>query len=214
MKRNLLIAFFLLVSVGLANAQVSYGLKAGMNLAKYNKPILSGMEDFEKTLPSFYVTGFVDLPVAPQFSIQPALSLQGKGAKYKGDVAGSSGTIKANVMSLEIPVNAVYYIPAGPGSVFLGAGPYAGLNLSGQVKITGTDNNGDAVDQTEDIEFSGDDKSMERFDYGLNFMLGYKLSNGFLINGGYNLGLADLSAQEGQAEFKNRVISFGIGYQF
>ncbi|MGN5953046.1 porin family protein [Sphingobacterium lactis] len=195
-----------------AQAQVSYGLKAGLNLAKYSQPIEDELKDYEKSLPSFYVTGFADIPVAPNFSVQPGLSLQGKGAKYEGEVNGVKGSININVMSLEIPVNAVYYIPAGTGNVFLGAGPYIGFNLSGKVKSKVEGGEG-AGEDTEDIKFSGDDKNMERIDAGLNFMLGYKLSNGFLINGGYNLGLTNLST-ESDLKTSNRVFSVGIGFQF
>lgn len=193
-----------------AQAQVSYGLKAGVNLGKYSNL------DNAKNNTSFYVTGFADLPVASQFSIQPGISLQGKGVKGTssiGEVANIEST--TNVMSIEIPVNAVYYIPTGAsGSVFLGAGPYAGYNISGKTKLTG--NLGSYTGDKEwDLDFSGDDKDMKAFDAGVNFLAGYKLSNGFLINAGYNLGLTNLSpSNNADNKFSNRVLSFGVGFQF
>ena len=212
MKRLILAVIASLAFSGAAFSQVSYGLKAGLNLAKYSEAAIEGLEDYAKMNPTFYVTGFADIPVAPQFSIQPGLSLQGKGAKYKGEEGGTTGTITINTMSIEIPVNAVYYIPAGPGSVFLGAGPYAGYNISGKVKSKTTGN--DESSEDTDLSFSGDDKDMNAFEAGINFLAGYKLSNGFLINAGYGLGLTNLNPDSDGQNIKNRVISVGVGFQF
>lgn len=212
--KKLLLSFgaVVLLAAG-AQAQTSYGLKAGVNLGKFSNA--TDLEkDYQKNNVSFYVTGFADIPVAPQFSIQPGVSLQGKGAKYelKGD--NLDGSTSTNLMSIEIPVNAVYYIPAGSGNVFLGAGPYVGFNVSGKVKASG--NLGEwGAEGDHDIDFSGDDKDMKRVDAGVNFLAGYKLGNGFLLNAGYGLGLSNLSpSSDSDAKFSNRVLSFGVGFQF
>lgn len=197
-----------------AQAQTSYGLKAGVNLGKYSN-VPADLDDYSKMNTSFYVTGYADLPVAPQFSIQPGISLQGKGAKYKADSDNFDGSLSTNVMAIEIPVNAVYYIPTGySGSVFLGAGPYVGYSISGKSKVKG----GFAESSSEsefDVDFTGDDKDQKPFDFGVNFLAGYKLTNGFLVNAGYGLGLSNLSPASGSDnKFSNRVLSFGVGYQF
>lgn len=196
-----------------AQAQVSYGIKAGLNLGKYSN-VDEDEKDYVKMNPSFYVTGFADIPVAPSFSIQPGISLQGKGAKSKWSEDGDSETFSTNVMSIEIPVNAVYSIPAGPGSVFLGAGPYVGYAVSGKYKWE-EKYDGETESDDEKIDFSGDDKTMKPFDAGINFLAGYKLANGFLINAGYGLGLTNLSPSDNSDfKFSNRVLSFGVGFQF
>src|SRR5690606_7953702 len=175
-----------LLAVG-AQAQVSYGIKAGVNLGKFSN-VDESMEGSVKMNPSFYVTGYADLPVAANFSIQPGISLQGKGAKVEESEDGASLSMSQNVMSIEIPVNAVYSIPTGDaGSVFLGAGPYVGYAISGKnkVKWSGVDefeelgfdaSNGSL---STDIDFSGDDKDMKAFDAGVNFLAGIRLSNVF-----------------------------------
>ncbi|WP_293915056.1 MULTISPECIES: porin family protein [unclassified Sphingobacterium] len=181
-----------------AQAQVSYGIKAGLNLPKMT--VSSGNASVStSTSTNFYLTGYADLPVAPSFSIQPGLSLQGKGGKSK---ITDNIESKTDLMYLEVPVNAVYYIPAGAGNVFLGAGPYVGYGISGKTK-TG--------DVKTDVEW-GDD-GIKRFDFGINTMLGYKLSNGFLINAGYGFGLTDISGAS-NGSVKNNVLSFGVGFQF
>jgi len=214
MKKILLsLGAALLLAAG-AQAQTSWGLKAGVNLGKYSNPS-DLAKDYQKMNPSFYITGFADLPVANNFSIQPGVSLQGKGNKLSYDGNNLDGTSTTNVMALEIPVNAVYYIPTGySGSVFLGAGPYVGYSLSGKTKTKG--NLGDFGTEGEyDIDFTGDDKHQKPLDFGLNFMAGYKLSNGFLINAGYGLGLTNLSPSDNSnSNYSNRVLSFGVGFQF
>jgi len=188
-----------------AQAQTGYGFKAGVNLGEY-----SNFPSGQSVNTSFYVTGYADLPIAPNFSIQPGISLQGKGTKYSlsEEEIFNSTTLKAsadykwNVMSIEIPVNAVYYIPTGDaGKVFLGAGPYIGFNVSGKAKINGTiiDERGGnkeviKVDDSNNLKLSGSNKDLNVIDAGLNFMAGYKFNNGFLLNAGYNLGLTNIVA--------------------
>ncbi|MDF2514925.1 MAG: PorT family protein [Sphingobacterium sp.] len=183
-----------------AQAQVSYGVKAGLTLPKI---AFSGTEEIgvpsTSAAANFYLTGYADIPIAPSVAFQPGLSLQGKGVKLD---MGALGHEKINLLYLEIPVNMVYYINAGSGKAFIGAGPYAAIGLSGRDKLLG---------EKQDVEW-GDD-GLKRFDAGINTMLGYKMANGFLINVGYSLGLSDLSKDPDGAA-KNRVLSFGIGYQF
>ncbi len=224
MKKVLLTIGVALATVAGAQAQVSYGLKAGVNLGKY-----SNFPSGQSVNTSFNVTGFADLPVSPNFSIQPGVSLQGKGTKYSvsEEVNFNSSTLRAdadytvNVMSIEIPVNAVYYIPTGDaGKVFLGAGPYIGFNVSGKEKIKGSiiadqGSNKEVVkaDESNSLKLSGSDKDLNVIDAGLNFMVGYKFSNGFLLNAGYNLGLTNIVANADKT-VSNRVWSFGVGFQF
>lgn len=181
-----------------AKAQISYGAKAGVNLAKMQFSA-EGVSISPSNITNFYVTGYLDAPIAPSLSIQPGISLQGKGMSIK--VLNEKAT--TNLMYLEIPVNFVYYLPAGSGDVFIGAGPYAGFGLTGKEKFN---------DESQDVEWGGDD-GMKRFDAGANFLLGYKLSNGFLINAGYGLGLTNVAPSD-EGSVKNRVLSFGVGFQF
>ncbi|MBE8714565.1 porin family protein [Sphingobacterium hungaricum] len=211
MKKVLLsLSVGLLLAIG-ANAQVSYGLKAGVNLGKFS----GNYSDNQKMITSFHVTGFADLPIANNFSIQPGVSLQGKGSSYSATTWGGvveTFNVDRNLMSVEIPVNAVYYIPAGNGNVFIGAGPYIGFNISGKQKMP------DDLSDTEiktDIKFSGDDKDMNLIDAGANFMAGYKFNNGLLINAGYGLGLTNLNPSDNSDNnYSSRTLNFGIGFQF
>ncbi|MFD2598924.1 porin family protein [Sphingobacterium corticis] len=210
MKKVLLSFGVAMLLAGAAQAQVSYGLRGGVNLGK-----ISNLGENQSNNTSFHVTGYADLPVAPNFSIQPGLSLQGKGTKFDSNFENASGSYTRNTMSLEIPVNAVYYIPTGySGSVFLGAGPYVGMNLSGKDKIKGDLANTAGFENERDLSFSGDNKDMNRIDAGVNFLAGYRFNGGLLLNAGYGLGLTNLNPVSNNTTYANRVWSFGVGFQF
>lgn len=191
-----------------SQAQTGYGLKAGVNLGEY-----SNMPSGQSVNTSFFVTGYADMPMSPNFSIQPGISLQGKGTKYDYKEGSASAEISRNVMSIEIPVNAVYYIPTGEsGKFFVGAGPYIGFNVSGRDKAKAT---AGSINFSEDqkLKLSGSDKDLNVIDAGANFMLGYKFSNGFLLSAGYNLGLTNLVPNADKI-VSNRVWQLGVGFQF
>lgn len=207
MKKLLLSAAILFGSLGaFAQGGLGYGLRAGVNIPKYS--IENGSSESNT---GFFVTGYLDAPVSPYFSIQPGLSLQNKGAKWSVGNGNNAGEIKQSIMSLDIPVNLVAKLPTGgSGNFFIGAGPYVGFGLSGKNKASG--NVGDVGGKTEwDVKFgSGDSDELKRTDFGVNFLAGYQLTNGFQINAGYGLGLTNLAPNSGS--IKNRVWSIGIGF--
>ncbi|SPZ91770.1 Uncharacterised protein [Sphingobacterium multivorum] len=53
---------------------------------------------------------------------------------------------------------------------------------------------------------------MKKYDAGLNFLAGFKLTNGFSVHGGYGLGLLDIKLDDKISTY-NRVFSIGLGYQ-
>lgn len=218
--KKLLLSLVILGAGLTASAQTSpvkFGVKAGVTLPKWTA---DGDEDgMIKSNLSFYVGGTVDFQVSEMFSVQPGITLSGKGFKVdeSGSMEGMSGSVtaKTNVMYVEVPVNAVASLPVGDGKIFLGAGPYYGMAITGKVKSKGTitiDGQTESESSSEDIEF-GKDGDLKRGDYGVNFLAGYQLSNGFNIHAGYGLGLANI-AQDSDAKIKNRVLSFGVGFSF
>lgn len=199
------------------DSQVRFGVKAGVAF-----PTVSISEKTEtdiKMNTSFYVGGTADIPVGETFSIQPGITFLGKGFKTSDSETESGakieGTIKSNVWYIEVPVNVLANFPVGDGKVFIGAGPYYGYAISGKNKTEGTvtqDGQKLKVSTSEDVEF-GKDGSHKRGDFGVNFLGGYQLSNGFNIHAGYGLGLSSIS-QESDVKVKNRVLSVGVGFTF
>ena len=216
MKKLLILALTLMAGGG-AFAQttslspIKFGLKAGVNFPQYNFS-LDDADDIEtNSTTNFHVTGFIDAPLGGVLSVQPGLSLQGKGAKFTSN--NSDVEITQNTMWLEVPVNLVGNIPVGAaGSVFLGAGPYAAFGLSGQDKAE-TNNTSTETD----IEFgdeTGDD--LKGTDFGVNFTAGFRMNSGLMIGGGYGLGLTDLrpTGEGGNGKQTNRVWSVSLGWSF
>lgn len=210
------VSVFLLASLSASAQELGYGFRAGINFPSY---AFSDGFSSSSTV-NFQVGAFVDVPLAGNFlSLQPGLSLQGKGAadgewffnvREPNDPALDD--FKQNTMWLDIPVNLIgkLQMPMG-GFVFAGVGPYLGFGLSGKNTIDGADLTG----EWPDFKF-GKDNSLGGLDYGVNFSLGYQLPLGIHLVGGYGLGLADL-APEGHTpnygyEQRNRVWSVGLGY--
>jgi len=233
MKRYLLLFAAAIGFASTSSAQTSYGIKAGINLPtiKFSGP---GLSYNSKSLTGFHLTGYADFKLLPNLSIQPGLSLQNKGgkinfydllqavdfSKVEGDFDFGGQDINLDdleeaeilkdiepslsLMYIEVPVNFVYTIPLGSGDVLLGSGPYFAYGVSTQSKL---------MDYKENQSF--DEAGLRSFDAGINLIVGYKLANGFLINATYGFGLLNTS-KESDSKYtnKNRLLSFGIGYQF
>jgi hypothetical protein len=217
MKKIFLVAFALVIG-GATIAQTTtsssvksrFGLKGGLSLPKYkyvNNDANTSNET--ETTTNFHVTGYADVPVSDLFSIQPGISLQGKGAKYFDN---GTTQVEDNILAIEVPVNLLVNLPAGPGHLFIGGGPYAGFNISGQREVI----SGTTSESKLNIgNNSGDD--LKALDFGVNFLAGYQLNSGLNFGAGYGLGLTNLrptSTSATNVEQNNRVLSFSIGYAF
>jgi hypothetical protein len=208
MKKLLVLLISVAVATGAyAQRPMGFGLKAGVNFPKYN---FSGDNaTFEtNTTTNFHITGFLDAPLANNFSIQPGLSLQGKGAEL---MSNSLGTLKQHTMYVEVPVNFVAKVPTGlSGNFFIGAGPYVGFGISGENKF-----DSDWGAANEEFEF-GKDGTLKSTDFGLNFIAGFQLPGGFMIHGGYGLGLSDIRGSNNDYfpndKLTNRVWTIGLGF--
>lgn len=243
MKKLLLSASVILLATG-AFAQTTtgttsrFGIKAGVNLAKIHSSgdNAAAFNDNAKNNVGYNVTAFGDFGVANNFFIQPGISLQNKGVKFEGTNSATIGSttttttssLKTNVMTIEVPINAVANIPTGnSGAVQISAGPYVGFNISGKNKGTTTtttinNNTNSSVTSTnsndKDLNFgSATDKDVASTEFGANFGLAYRTSSGFLVGANYGLGLTDLTPKDRQAnanKLTNRVLGFTVGYSF
>lgn len=188
-----------------------FGLKGGVNLPsyKYVNDDANTSDETESTV-NFNLTGYADIPVGSYFSVQPGISLQGKGAEY---FQSGNNKIEENVLAIEIPVNLLINLPAGPGKFYLGGGPYAGFNIAGQYK--GTSGNTVAETDLKIGDDSGDD--IKALDFGFNALVGYQLSSGLNFGAGYGFGLTNLTpttTSNTNREKNNRLWSFTVGYAF
>ncbi|MFD2969749.1 porin family protein [Sphingobacterium bambusae] len=203
MKRKLLSIATVLCCIAGAHAQTSFGVKAGVNFAKLtvNSDRTTYTSD---AATSFYVTGYADMPVVSNLRVQPGVSLQGKGGAVPASDSGFEEKVKDTYMYIEVPINLVYYVPTGEfGDVFFGAGPYAGYGIHAKSSQGNLSESG-----------SFNDAGLKPFDAGVNFLAGFKMSQGFLINAGYGLGLTNIAKEAPGTTVKNRAFSVGVGFQF
>lgn len=210
MKKILLSLGAAILFVAGAQAQTGFGLKAGVNFPSYSYGDSDDLSDTKSTV-NFHVTGYLDARVAPGFYIQPGLSLQGKGAKLIESTALGGSEVTQNTMWLDVPVNFVGKFPVGGGNVFLGAGPYVGFGLSGKNKVS---LNEGATSGEREFKF-GKDETLKGTDFGVNFLAGFKLGNGLLLNANYGLGLTNIAGERNiSSDIKNRGFSVGLGFEF
>lgn len=200
MKKVLLAVAVVMLAMSV-NAQVQFGVKAGLNVAnqKYSS---SGISMSPKSLIGFHVGVIADMPLNEKFSIQPGLLFSQKGAKMDQN----SVTEKAIFNYLDIPINAVYKIDAGGVKVLLNAGPSIGYALGGKYKVDS---------ESEDIEFGSEDGKYKRLDLGFGFGGGVQFGS-VIASLNYNLGLANIINSPSGADYKikNNVFSISLAYLF
>lgn len=192
-------------------SKTTFGLKGGINLPKYKYINNNANTSTEtKTTTNFNLTGYANVPVSTYFSVQPGISLQGKGAKYFED---GNNQIEDNVLAIEVPINLLANLPVGPGKFYVGGGPYAGFNVAGQRKTTIGNNT-----NKENLKFGNSNAdNLKTVDLGFNFLAGYQLTSGLNFGAGYGLGLTNLrptSTSNTNVQQNNRVLSFTVGYAF
>lgn len=204
MKKFLLFAGLFVAS--LSTFAQTIGFKGGIDFAKLQiSDPSSNLSVTTGSATSFTVGIFADCKTAtPNFTIQPGLNFTGRGGKITGD-GNSSGVF--NLYYAQIPINFVYHAPIVAGNIFIGAGPYAALGLTGKVKAD--DGMGDVESQNATFGSNGDFKTA---DFGLQGIAGVQFKSGFLIGLNYNLGLSNIAQDSGSGSIKNRVFGISIGF--
>lgn len=201
--KKLVSLVLLLGSVAFSAQEISYGLKAGLNVANFS---LSNdeMGDYDSRM-SFHVGAVLEWGITDKFAIQPELLYSSVGAKdeYTEDEA----TIKTTAVIdyLSIPVMAKYYVADG---FSLELGPQLGILLSAKGKYEASFD-GETESETIDMK-----DNFESIDFGAGLGAGYKMENGLLFNARYVLGLSNVIKDSGDEWGKNNVFQFSVGYIF
>jgi hypothetical protein len=191
MKR-IILSILCIVAITVVNAQLSFGGKAGLNLATITG---DDVEDL-KMKPGLYVGLQVQVPITESFYFQPELVYSMQGAKY--DDGEDDGKLKMDY--LNIPLLAKYQTGSG---FFVETGPQIGFLLSAKEKF-----------DDEDIDIK---EYFKKTDFSWAIGLGYKMANGFGINGRYNFGLSKIGEEvdgEDPGKAHNSVIQLGVFYVF
>ena len=185
MKKETALLFFMAVIMTGAMAQgVSFGIKAGLNLAKESASG-SGITINSDNRANFHGGVYLKAMLTPNFGIQPELLYSGQG--------GGSGSNSDKFAYLNIPVMFRYNIVP---MFNIQAGPQLGLLLSAS-------NNG------QDIK-----GQLKSTDFGAAFGIGVDLPMGLNFAARYVLGFSDIQATPVSGiTVKNQVIQISVGYK-
>jgi len=221
MKKSLLLILTLIFAIT-ANAQIKYGVKAGVNLSQNTVSTLTFDDgcyydgkayDF---LTGFHISGHVNFSLGKYFGIQPELSFSTQGGKYKSQFylkeyhTGDdfylppidNNTYTKNYHYINLPV--LFEVkPFTNFSIF--AGPQIGFNV-----------------------YNDTDWNVNVCDFAIATGLQYAIAGKFLISARYNIGLTKTISDSRQWHSiapmdhysakltggANRVLQFSVGYQF
>ena len=192
MKKILMTVAFAALAIAGANAQVKFGVRAGLN---HTDQAAKEYDIKQETVPriSFHVGALVEYAFNDVVLMDAGLTYSNQGYKTKiGD-----GKVIDHTLNLLIWFKYDFegFRPK--------AGLYAGYILSQQLKGNG---NSKTVDSD----------SYNHFDYGIGLGAEYNLpNNGLFFEASYNWGLANLKKNGDAKNYENnRVIQVGIGYKF
>ena len=223
---SLTLLFISIIFISTVAAQSSARLVAGVNLSNVSVTP-DGRINKAHELTSFQVGIVADAHLGSILYLQPGILFTGKGSKVESGDPNSSYYYKAtaNPYYIEIPFNLVFKLPASGGNkIFIGAGPYAAIGVSGKNKVDGTFGLV-AYHNESNIQFSNDDPTtmnqeegagfgiLKRFDYGLNGIAGVE-GHSLTLSVNYGYGLAKLQSGSNSSQDndnKHRVISIALG---
>jgi len=213
MKSKVLLLALATTALSLTSkAQVSFGVRAGINFQNINGEWANQDLDYNMKT-GFHIGVNAELPVVPDFYLQPGLLFSTKGAKL--EVTGDD--IKYNVSYLEIPVNLLYKPAFGPGKLLLGFGPYVGIAVGGKMKQGSNDVSYQFKNDVSSAEFQTR-PTQKRLDFGGNLLAGYELSSKISVQLNAQLGMTNLypkiDGKKIDAKAKNTGFGISFGYRF
>lgn len=179
-------------------SQVKWDARVGVNFSNVTKA------DEAKSLTGFTLGLGMDYGLSESWSFRSGLMFTSKGWKFKEE--GEKITYRP--IYLEIPILAAYKVNISENTKFvINAGPYLAFGLGGKAKY------GD-VDMKLFKGEDGEDAYMKRFDLGIQYGVGFELSDRYLINlTGQNGFICPFDVDEGDKP-KNMSFAISVGYRF
>ena len=189
---TVLMVLMLIASASVSQAQIKFGVRAGLNASNVSFPNLPDRSERF----GFHLGAFADVPVSPNFmSVQPELSYSVKGAGFK--YLNDRQTLNMNYLDFLVPV--AFKLDAFD----LQVGPFASFLIS-----------------TPDYKFYNDNRvivdAFKKFDAGLTAGLSYNFSK-LMVGVRYNQGFIDVTNDNSRpflGKGKNAVGQVSLGYKF
>lgn len=213
--KALLLALATTALVVNTKAQTTFGIRAGVNFQNINGEDADGEDLDLKLKTGFHIGANAEIPVAPDFYVQPGVLFSTKGAKSDID-----DDAKIKLSYIEVPINFLYKPVLGTGKLLLGIGPYVAFAVGGQV----SDGNGDDTD----IEFENEitltqantgTPYAKRLDVGGNLLAGYEFSSKLSVQLNAQLGMVKINPKitgisGDDTKWKNTGFGVSLGYRF
>ncbi|MCL4548517.1 MAG: PorT family protein [Bacteroidetes bacterium] len=187
-----------------AQTQVSFGARAGLNIANFSfdPDVATGVTKSSRT--GFKFGGALEVGFAPMFALQvePMFSTGGS------ELSGQGGKLTFKTSSIEIPILFKVKIPvAGSVTPYAFVGPNLGFVLSSKslLEAGGQSQETDMKDQTSSVNFA--------LDFGAG--AGFKVAplTTILFDVRYSLGLTNMLNDKGKQSFGNDQSIKTTGFQ-
>jgi len=196
------------------DAKTTFGVRAGVNFQNINGKEADGSSTDYKLKTGFNIGVNAEVPIAPDFYVQPGLLFSTKGAK---ETSGSTD-VKVNISYLEIPINLLYKPELGDGKLLLGVGPYFAFGIGGKVKAGSNDQSIKFKNEVTLAEY-GTDPYVKRFDAGGNLLVGYEMSSKLSFQLNAQLGMTKINPKitgvsGDKTKYHNTGFGISVGYRF
>lgn len=220
MKTKLIsIVLLLILAAPMVSAQgekgkTTFGILGGVNFQNLNGKNVTGDKLENGLILGFHGGMNVQIPLVPDFYIQPGLMFSTKG----GNVNPDGDAIKHKLSYIELPINFMYKGALGSGSVMVGFGPYLGYAIAGNV----VNSNGDKTKIIFENEVSVSellDPYYRPLDVGGNIFFGYELEMGLFFQFNAQLGLVRIDPDytilpNSEQAIKNTGFGISAGFRF
>lgn len=174
-------------------------LTTNFNYGKANSDLVSYKKNFKGLQAGFsYQAG-----ITPGFSVVPELYFVMKGGVLKEHNPLTINKSTLRTYSIEIPVLARLHC----NNLYMNAGPYAGYNIGGRIKIEGS---GAVPESITKLSFGKDANEFKRWDLGLVAGAGYNFitkKSVVTLDARYGYGLTNLSKN---TERYNRALNISL----
>jgi hypothetical protein len=213
---SIFLCFSLLLSFT-THAQISIGIKAGPDFAKFVNAVKGndGSGNIATlnsgTVTQFYGSVFVDIPLdsGKNFYIRPAIEYLGAGGNMNGtgnyyNANGFTPNTKYTLHYVDVPVEFLYSPGFDWGRPLVGFGFYTGALVNGTIKTAGSSSEPVMIGSNPTDNF-------QRYDFGYTFTIGLATKVGFLFGIDYQHGLLKI-IPDGVQQTRNSIWGLHLGW--
>lgn len=150
-------------AISFAQSDIPVYVRCGFGMSSYYGPDAGG----SKPLCAIKLGVGTEIPLNDNFSIQPTLYFDEKGARYTIPLNNSSYRARVHEYYVELPVLATYRVELTKTSnIAFGLGPYAAYGVGGKAKYS-IDTGVGSISSEEINTFSSNGWNLRRFDAGI-----------------------------------------------